>query len=122
MDPWVDRLVFRDRYRNLKRIFRRATAGLSNQGPTHPKAPSRRVCLVYGRLNVIVFLIAVPIFLVFVDDRPHMFAFQGRLDMFGMADGVDDLEFLETFGPLQQAEDGPLDDEVIQVQFQKFAG
>ncbi len=35
---------------------------------------------------------------------------------------IDDLQFLEALGPLQHREDRPLDDQVVQVQFQQRLG
>ena len=51
--------------------------------------------------------------LLLVDDRSHVLSFQRRQDVFRMMQGVDDLELLEALGPLQQGENGTLDNEIV---------
>ena len=40
--------------------------------------------------------------------------------MLGMVKGIDDLEFLETLGPLKEGQNGTLNDQIVQIQIQEF--
>ncbi|KAF5043962.1 hypothetical protein DSECCO2_496780 [anaerobic digester metagenome] len=53
--------------------------------------------------------------LVLVDDGADMLAVQCGQNVLGMPQGVDDLKLLQALGVLEEGQDRPLDDEVVQI-------
>ena len=44
------------------------------------------------------------------------------MNMFGVVEGINYLQLLETLGPLEQGEDRPLNYQVVQIQLQELSG
>ncbi len=51
-----------------------------------------------------------------------MLALKSCEDVGGMVEGIDDLQLLDAFGPLQHGENGSLNDEVVWIEFQELLG
>ena len=57
-----------------------------------------------------------------MNDGPDVLASQSVPDVLGVVQRVDDLELLEAFSALQERQNRPLDDEVVQIHFEQGLG